>query len=54
MKNVDLNQSPLYHKEQLTEVDLTNELVGLRMRTTKRLDLRKIPKNLREKYQKKL
>jgi len=38
----------------LTEINITNELVGFRMRMTKGLDLTKIPKALREEYRRKV
>jgi len=54
MNTVDLDRSPVCNKEYLTEINITNELVGFGMRMTKGLDLKKIPKILRKKYRKKI
>ena len=54
MNTVDSDRSPICNKEHLTEINITNELVGFRMRTTKGLDLTKIPKALREEYRRKV
>lgn len=54
MNTVDSDRSPIRNKEHLTEINITNELVGFRMRMTKGLDLTKIPKALREEYRRKV
>ena len=54
INTVDSDRSPICNKEHLTEINITNELVGFRMRMTKGLDLKKIPKALREEYRRKI
>ena len=54
MNTVNMDRSPICNKEPLTEINITNELVGFSMRMTNGLDLKKIPIALREEYREKV